>query len=135
MRDHEHPVPTKNHRYRYLFTVKHHGGQKGAAQWILPESDEFAVFVWADEWEVSDKNGNLFGGLREGMDSLRYLGTLAEQIAKFPLASEGSPWHGYPVWPVDDEQERPAKEVFKKMVEAGLIMEELRRRLMGGHHV
>jgi len=144
MLDHEHPQPTRRHGYRYLFTSKHHEGH-GDAQWVasLSEADEFAVFDGADEMELSDENGNLFGALSEGDDSLRTLGIFAEQIAMFPCAAEGSPWHGYPLWALNDgapanrrnQKHRPAREVFDKMVLAGLINQGMRRRLMKGDHV
>ncbi len=63
----------------------------------MSEDDELGVFTWAVERNVADGDGNLFGGIAEGDDSLRILGTDYEQLAKFPFASEGSPWHGYPI--------------------------------------
>jgi len=81
MQDHEHPEPTRKHQYRYLFTAKHHGGVKAAAQWILNEPDEFAVFAGADEWEFLDDDGNLYGVFQDGAGSLRFLGTYQERSA------------------------------------------------------
>ncbi len=137
MLEREHPQRTRRHQYRYLFTAKHHGGDKSAAQWHpdLSRDDEFAVFDGADEMELSDGGGNLYGALSDGEESLRHLGIFQEQIAKFPRAAAGSPWHGYPVWAVSDEKHRPAKEVFDKMVRAGLITQPMRKRLMKGDHV
>lgn len=140
MLEHEYPQTTQRSRFRYLFTYKHHGGNKSAAQWCtdLSEDDEFAVFDGADEMEISDEKGNLYGALSDGEESLRLLGNLREQIAKFPCAAEGSPWHGYPVWPLNNSRERtqvPAKTVFDKMVRAGLISSEMRVRLWRGDHV
>jgi hypothetical protein len=145
MYDHEHSQPTQRHRYRYLFTAKHHGGDKSAAQWHfnLSRNDEFAVFNGADEMELSDDEGNLFGVLPDGDESLRLVGAFGEQVAEFPRPAEGSAWHGYPVWPLNEDappnrrnqKHRPAKEVFDKMVNGGLIMEWMRRRLMKGDHV
>lgn len=145
MEDHEHPQRTRGHQYRYLFTVKHHGGSKGAAQWApdLSEADEFAVFDAADNMELSDDEGNLYGALRFGADSLRDLGIWQEQIAEFPLAAEGAPWHGYPIWAINHEgpsnrrnqKHRPARQVFNRMVEVGLITASMRTRLLKGSHV
>jgi hypothetical protein len=143
MLDHPHPRHTRRRQFRYLFTSKHHGGH-GDGQWLpsLSEDDEFAVFESADDLDLSDEDGNFFGALPEG-DSLRMLGTRHEQIAMFPLMAEGSPWHGYPLWALDksgpanrrNQKHRPAKGVFDKMVEARLIDEPKRRRLMKGDHI
>jgi hypothetical protein len=145
MQDHEHPQRTRRHQYRYLFTAKHHGQTAGAAQWSpeLSEEDEFAVFDGADERELEDEEGNLYGAVAEGDGSLRCLGVWQEQIAEFPIAAEEMPWHGYPLWPINHEGPsnrrnpgcRPAKEVFTRMVEVGLITLPMRKRLMKGHHV
>ena len=142
--DHEHPETTRRNHHRYLFTAKHHGGH-GDAQWLpsLSEVDEFSVFDDADEMDLADGEGNLFGGLRDGADSLRVLGYYQEQIAEFPCSAEGSPWHGYPVWAINQSgatnrrtnKQRPAKAVFDRMVEVGLITQQMRRRLMKGDHV
>src|SRR5260370_13712507 len=60
--------------FRYLFTAKHHGGDKTAAQWHpgLSDDDEFAVFDGADHRELSDEDGNLYGALSDGEESLRF---------------------------------------------------------------
>jgi len=146
MQNHEHPQRSGRHQYRYLFTTKHHGGDAKAAQWLpdLPESDEFAVFDGADRWELVDEDGNLYGVLPDGEESLRVLGTRLEQIAKFPFAADETPWHGYPCWALrkeDDTSNRrtqrnqPAGEVFGKMVQNGLISSPMRKRLMKGKHI
>jgi hypothetical protein len=143
MLDHEHPLPTRNHHYRYLFTQKHHGGH-GDAQWLgtLGEPDEFAVFDGADDLDILDDDGNLYGALRDGVDSLRYLGIYQEQIAKFWKQPEGTAWHGFPVWAINSEgpgklrKRPPPKEVFDRMLQVGLITDRaMRNRLRGGHHV
>lgn len=144
MLDHDHPTTTRRHGYRYRFTAKHHGGH-GDGQWLdsISEDDEFAVFDDADDKELTDDDGNLFGAVKEGDDSLRELGYYHEQIAKFPVASTGSPWHGYPLWPLGEggptnrrsRKNQPSKELYDKMVLAGLITTRMRRRLMKGDHV
>jgi hypothetical protein len=145
VQDHEHPQRTRRHQYRYLFTAKHHGESEGAAQWSpdLSEEDEFAVFDGADDMELLDEEGNLYGALRDGEDSLRDLGIWGEQIAEFPCAAEEMPWHGYPLWAINHEgpsnrrnqKHRPAREVFNRMVEVGRITALMRTRLMKGGHV
>ena len=144
MLDHEYPESTRRREYRYLFTSKHHGGH-GDGQWLasLSEYDEFAVFDGADDMNLSDEDGNFFGALANGDQGLRMLGSYEEQIAMFPCAAAGSPWHGYPLWALSDgappnrrnQKHRPAKEVFDKMLGVGLINQEMRRRLMKGDHV
>ena len=145
MQEHEHPQRTQRNQYRYLFAAKHHGSTAGAAQWSpdLSAEDEFAVFDRADEWELADEDGNLYGVLPHGEDSLRHLGIWHEQIAEFPCAAEGMPWHGYPLWPINHEgpsnrrkqKYRPEQEVLNRMVEVGLITKPMRTRLMKGRHV
>jgi hypothetical protein len=148
MQDHEHSETTDNRQRRYLFTAKHHGADRNAAQWRpdLTESDEFAVFNSADgneENEFSDEDGNLYGALREGEDSLRELGMFQEQIAEFPCTADGRPWHGYPHWAINQEgpsnrrnqKHRPANRVFDRMLRVGLINRSMRARLMKGDHV
>ncbi len=134
-----HNARTRRSELAYQFTPKHHGGDRNATQW-LPEltlGEEFAIFDMADEHELADAGGTLFGLQREGQDSLRSLGTQREQIAKFPYARPGEAWHGYPVYPIEGlgQKDRPAKEVFVRMVERGMISGEMKRRLMGGKHV
>lgn len=145
MHDHEHPQPTRRSGYRYLFTTKHHGGgDRNAARWSpdLSEDEEFSVFDAADEHDISDELGWLYGVLREGEDGLRDLGTWNQQVAEFPLADEGHPWHGYPLWAVSEpapaklrgEKHRPAREVFAQMERAGLLTARERKRLLKGDH-
>lgn len=137
MLDHEHSTTTRTHHYRYLFTQKHHGGDKSAAQWLptLSEDEEFTVFDDADALDFSDDDGNLFGALSDGEESLRIIGTSGEQMAKFWSPSHGSPWHGHPIEWLNDQRRRPGKEVFNKMVANGRIDHLMLRRLMKGDHV
>lgn len=139
-----HDQRTQRSAYQYQFTPKHHGAVAGTAQW-LPEltlAEEFAVFDTADLHELSDDDGNLYGLARTEDGGLRYLGTWNQQLAEFPVAREGEPWHGYPLYPVNDDapenrrgqKHRPAKEVFAKMRNAGLITRSQRKRLMKGKH-
>jgi hypothetical protein len=119
-----HPVPTRRSRFRYQFYVKHHRGDRTAAQWSLSQEVEFGVFDRADFHDISDKRGNLYGIGRNAEGEVLELGMLREQIAKFPyvrpdeipLAEDSieattaveespydpayKPWHGYPLWPL-----------------------------------
>jgi hypothetical protein len=141
-----HPTPTRRSGYRYLFSDRHHGGGgKGDSRWSLELSreEEFSVFDDADQYELSDDRGWLYGILRAGPDALRYLGTWGQQVAAFPFARPGIPWHGYPLWPLNElappnrrgEKSCPSKEVFQKMEQVGLIAVEERRRLCKGNPI
>jgi hypothetical protein len=129
-----HPDPTPS-GYRYYFHPKHHGaGSSSDARWLpeMSRDEEFAVFVLADEHDLSDDKGDLYGLRIRGTvpaHEILFLGTRYEQVAHFWEASQGSPWHGYPVWPIiqrgslnrKGQQHRPAKEVLQAMVGAGLL--------------
>jgi hypothetical protein len=142
-----HGERTRRGGYQYLFTPKHHGGlgaRPDAAQWLttLSLDEEFAIFHAADEHELSDEEGNLYGVERDGPDSLRTIGRWREQVAKFPFARETEAWHCYPVYPLVDEgpenrrgqKGRPDGSVFTKMVRAGIISPSQRKRLMKADH-
>jgi len=140
-----HPDPTRNNGYRYLFAGKHHGGgSRSDARWSeeVGRAEEFSVFDTADFHDIADERGWLYGVLREEDGSLRDLGTWEQQVAEFPLANEGVPWHGYPIWAVNraapanrsGQKMKPSKEVFEKMEAAGLITSRQRKRLYKGDH-
>ncbi|MBX9622775.1 MAG: hypothetical protein K2X82_03080 [Gemmataceae bacterium] len=140
-----HPTPTSRGGLLYQFTPKHHDGRDpDAARWLpeLTREEEFGVFDAADAIEIADAAGNLYGVLR-GDGKLRPLGTCEERLAEFPVARPGEPWHGYPVYPVNEDGPenrrgltcRPAKEVFARLVETGLLSKRERRRLSGGRFV
>jgi hypothetical protein len=136
------PRVTRKHGYRYVWTAKHHGGDPKAAQWIVTGNEEFSVFDTAVYHELADAANRLFGVLSVGGKRLRTLGAWGEQVAEFPAARKGRPWHGYPLWALDDrgpsnrrkERFRPTKEVLLKMQEVGLITEVHRIRLLKGDH-
>jgi hypothetical protein len=140
-----HETLTGRNRYQYQSTPKHHGADAAAAQWLpkLTLEEEFAVFNLADQNELADEDGRLYGVLRIGENDLRDVGTWQQQIAEFPLASEGTPWHGYPIWAINQDgpsnraaqKMRPAKIVFQRMETAGLITKRQRKRLYKGDHV
>ena len=126
---HIHPIPTRRSGHRYFFYNKHHGwGGPKAARWSmeLGEEQEFGIFNQADELDIRDAQGNLYGVWRVGED-LRALGTRGQQIAKFPRAHPGQPWHGFPSFPLRDETEPhppvrfPPREVFERMERTGAI--------------
>ena len=75
---------------------------KGAptdSQWIedLSEAEEFSIFDLADQHDLSDPRGNLYG-IRRGTDSHTVidLGTEGEQVAKFLENSRGSTLAWFP---------------------------------------
>jgi hypothetical protein len=126
----DHPIATDENGYRYQFTPKHHGAVAHAAQWLpsLTLDEEFAVFNSADGHNLTDDRGWLYG-VERSVDTLRDLGTWTQQIAEFPCPNAGHPWHGYPIWAVNDDAPdnrrghrfRPDRSVFNKMLAAGLI--------------
>lgn len=140
-----HPVKTRRSQYEYLFASKHHGGgTSDDARWQddVTRDEEFSVFDEADFHDISDSDGRLYGVLRSQDGVLRDLGTWQQQVAEFPRANEGVPWHGYPIWAVNQEapanrssqQMRPARGVFQKMEDAKLITKRERKRLFKGKH-
>lgn len=139
-----HAEVTRRSRYRYQFTPKHHGADRNAAQWLpgLSLAQEFSVFDLADEHELSDDRGRLYGLLMTADAGVQFIGTRNEQVAEFPVAREGEPWHGYPVYPLASadvsrrggESGRPAKAVFVRMEQVGLLSVQERKRLMRGKY-
>lgn len=99
--DVEYHKATRRSGYRYLFTDKHHGGGTSSdARWepSITNDEEFEVFDAADRREVRDNSNNMYGVLRnKDTGSLRFLGTWNQQVAMFPAAPHGQPWHGYPL--------------------------------------
>ncbi|MBI3823527.1 MAG: hypothetical protein HY289_12730 [Planctomycetes bacterium] len=143
--DPEHSATTRKNKYRYCFTSKHHGGGTSEdAQWHpqLSRDEEFAVFDEADYRDISDDNGWFYGVLCSEERQLRDLGTWSQQVAEFPKANVGVPWHGYPIWAVNSdapsnragEKMRPPKSVFLKLETVGLITKQQRKRLLKGQH-
>lgn len=141
----DHPLPTQKTGFLYIFTPKHHGADKGASCWLpeLPLEREFSIFDAADQHEIADDAGNLYGLSRSEEGGLHYLGIWFEQLAEFPFQEPGAKWHGYPSYPLKDvgpenrrgDKCKPAKEVFKKMYRAILISAQERKRLSKGDHV
>lgn len=150
--DRPHPARTARRQLEYVFTPKHHGGDAQASCWLerLSFDDEFAIFDRADgrtvsldqdDEQVADSEGNLYGYEATPDGSLRELGTWHQQMAEFPVQRDGSPWHGYPIWPIDSSAAptrfgghrcRPHKSVFARMEELGHITPGQRNRLGRG---
>jgi len=139
-----HVEPTQRNRYQYQFTPKHHGTDVDAAQW-LPElslEEEFVVFDTADQHELTDEVGNLYGVQTLPEGGLRIIGTWHQQLAEFPLARADEAWHGYPLYPLKElgpenrrgQKLRPRKSVFDKLLRARLITERQRKRLLKGDY-
>jgi hypothetical protein len=142
--DIEHPTRTQRSNFRYLFTAKHHGGDKKAAMWLagIDRDTEFSIFDVADFREIADSRGWLYGILRGDDGKLRDIGTWNEQVAEFQPGAVGEPWYGYPKWVVNElgppnrkkSHCRPEKQVFDRMVAATLIAPIERKRLLAGRH-
>jgi hypothetical protein len=141
-----HHAPTRRSEYCYCFTGKHHGrGKRDDARWLpepeLSRVEEFTVFDTADFHNISDAGGRLYGVLKGADGNLRELGMWQQEIAEFPVANPGVPWHGYPIWAVNEfappnrarDNVKPSKAVFQQMVNAGLITRRDQKRLSKGH--
>jgi hypothetical protein len=106
----------------------------------MTQEEEFVVFCLADYHNISNAKGDLYGVRLSPERKIISLGTREEQVAEFPLAPDGHPWHGYPVWPImrldgDKKRKYPApKEALEKMKQAGLITEIQRKRLASGKY-
>ncbi len=144
---HLHPTPTERSGYRYFFYDKHHGrGGPDVARWLpeLTDDDEFAIFNQADLMDFSDGHGNLYG-MRFGAAPNRRvlkLGTLRQQVAKFPRSHPGASWHGFPLGPLEGDFDPPhppiralPRDALNKMVESGLLDAIQRSRLLRGKTV
>src|SRR5262245_21269251 len=140
---HLHAVRTRRSSYRCFFYDKQHGrGGPEAARWALDlsEEEEFGIFDQADFHDLSDAPGNLYG-IPLGPDrEVLYLGTLRQQVAKF--TDSGPHWHGFPLGPLDEKLDPPhppvralPKDALEKIVDAGLLTREERKRLLKGKHV
>ncbi len=146
MPDITHPDPTRKSGFRYLFTGKHHGGgTSDDACWspAITRGEEFSVFDAADFCDILDEDGRYYGVLRGVNGDLRDLGTWQQQVAEFPLAADGTAWHGYPIlWAANDlappnrgsHKSRPSKGVFIRMEAANMITLRERKRLYKGDH-
>jgi hypothetical protein len=141
----EHFARTRRSGFRYLFTARHHGGDTTAAMWLpsLDRDTEFSIFDLADLHDIFDDRGWLYGVLPSDDGDLRDIGTWNEQVAEFqPGTPDGDPWHGYPKWPVAEigppnrrkPKCRPTREVFDRMVAAGMINRIQRKQLLNGRH-
>ena len=140
-----HDQVTTGSQHPYLFTEKHHGGpsSKGQAQWLpsLGFEDEFWVSNMADESVFCDKDGILYGLLKRPGTPAAFIGTRDEQIAIFRPPNAGTPWHGYPVYPLEGvigrsgETGRPSNVVFARMVEVGFLNAQEVARLKKRKHI
>ncbi len=145
LKDEPHDVVTSRSELSDLFTAKHHGQNRTAAQWRVELSlaDEFAVFDAADLLEITDDGGNLYGLVRDSAGICLFLGTADEQVAKFPFARPGERWHGYPAYPLRGpavkggvgEVGRPRPVVFARMLAARLISQRERKKLMKSDNI
>lgn len=138
-----HPQRTRRSGLQYVFTPKHHG-EPGQSRWVteLTFDEEFAIFDNADAINLADTEGKLYGYERRD-DSLRKIGTQNQQIALFPVPSQGNPWHGYPLYPLIDannpnrggENCRPPLMIFDRMVALGHITKAQAKRLKKGDFI
>jgi len=121
-------------------TTKHHGGpdSHGESQW-LPElswDEEFSVFNLADEHEIDDDAGNMYGVLRGEDGQLREIGDDYQELAFFAYAREGQMWHGYPLHPISSgsNENNPPKAAYTLLTRTGLLSKTECKRLSKGKH-
>jgi hypothetical protein len=140
----EYQRPTRRSGYRYQFYIKHHSkANSNYAQWLetLSQDEEFAVFESADEHEIANPRGDLFGLHLGAGGEILVLGTRDEQVAEFPFARPGQAWHGYPMWPLKRSEEASRgtypvpREALNRMVDVGLLTRSQKSRLSRGKHV
>jgi hypothetical protein len=142
---HEHPRRTDRSGFRYFFYDKHHGrGGPQASQWLseITDDEEFPIFDTADRLELADEPGNLYGVLADEQGEIRQIGTLAEQVAKFPVQRPNDPWHGYPFYPVSADRNvrrappsrHLARGVLHQMLDVGLLNPHQYKRLKKGQN-
>lgn len=147
-----HRVLTARRSLAYVFTPKHHGASPTSSCWLmdLTFDEEFAIFDRsdgiivqspdADNRQVADSNGNLYGYQSLPNGSLREIGSWHQQLAEFPDQPKGVFWHGYPIWPIgaqapqslQGQKCRPEPRVFDRMVQLGDITPGQRKRLKKG---
>lgn len=144
-----HDQATRRSHLTYCFTAKHHGaGLKSDSRWspALSRQEEFAVFDMADENQLSDADGNLYGLRIAGLGEQRRilaLGSRNELIARFWAEDAEAPWHGHPLWPVitrdslnrKKQGNAPPKAVFDRMVEANVLTEVQAARIRTARHI
>jgi hypothetical protein len=133
-----HPSPTTRRRLCYFFHPKHHNpANKTEAQWLpvarLSHQQEFDIFDRADDSQIEDHDGNLYG-VRPNME---VLGTYGQRVARFWKEESSHPWHGHPICPIKVRDThrlfRPVpREALDKMMSAKLISATQHRRLVKG---
>jgi hypothetical protein len=132
----EHPDwRTQRSGFRYFFYDKHHGrGGENVSQWRpeITDEEEFQIFDDADRLELADETGNLYGVLSDDNGQIRVIGTLQQQVAKFPVQRATDPWHGYPFYPVSADrhvrQPPPNRHMPREVLRRMLDVEALTRR-------
>ena len=149
-------IPTQSTRRNlsYVFTPKHHGASKTASCWqpAMTLDEEFTVFdradgivvqAPADDRQVADADGNIYGYTVLADGTLDELGTWYQQLAEFPAQAAGAVWHGYPIRPIgplapqsfQGQKCRPNTSVFDRMFELGDITNGQRKLLKKGEWV
>ena len=123
-----HPERTRRRGLSYYFHPKHHHPcQRGQGCWILNAVLEFQMFDEADRHNLSDKDGNLYNVSKDDDGEYRVIGCCYEQLARFWNAPAGMPWHGFPYWSIDsddqtgrgDQARRPPLDAMENLVKRG----------------
>jgi hypothetical protein len=110
---------------------------------IFDRADGVVVQPPADNQQVADAAGNVYGYTVLADGSLEEIGTWHQQIAEFPNQAAGAVWHGYPIWPIgpmapqnlQGQKCRPDSSVFDRMVALGHITSGQRKLLKKGETV
>ncbi len=133
--------------YRYYFHPKHHGaGNVSVSRWKtdITRREEFRIFEVAVRLDLSDEDGNLYNVRKAADGAILELGVFHEQIARvWKPKSQTEAWHGHPLWPLEaggppnraKQVYRPAKSVFRNLVEKGVLSEAQIHRLNNGKNV
>lgn len=137
--DHLFPFVTQNRQRTYLFYSKHHkaGSNSEWRQWAkkLTDPEEFRVFDIGDFHQLDvTPGGGMYAVFPDANNNLRVIGEDGEQLAYFPQAADGSPWHGYPVNLAEDNDYKVPRALWKKMFGLQLLDKTKIGRINKGHH-
>jgi hypothetical protein len=108
----------------YLSDDRHRGRgnvhHKNAWSPALPRIEEFAVFCRADEGDWHRAPG--YWSFRMENGRLMALGACEERLCHFPRPSNDTdPWHGYPVSPLEDQDDALPDDLVDEWVATGVL--------------
>ncbi|MDJ0677775.1 MAG: hypothetical protein QNJ36_20735 [Calothrix sp. MO_167.B42] len=112
--------PTVNGKM-YLSVFKHRGNGSPLHKnkWCVPPDTEYDIFCNSDRHSLYDSNQNYWGVLDNGKSQL---GEKGERLSKFPCTSNPQdPWHGYPVFSVEERKRNALPTDFDSLVNQWII--------------